>query len=277
MSMSDEQNQSFELPPDIEEEIQLTHADKLVGVFTEPTKTFEKMAKETTKFYDWFLPLLLLIVITNAAVIILMTNPQIKYAVQEKTVSQIQNQYDEMVQKGQMSKEQADEQFETIRDQFDKAGQGQRIIGIITSAVGIFIMFFIVSGVFFLFAKFALKGDGTYQHAMTAYGLPMYVFSIQWILIVIIGLTVGKMYLDTSVTSFMDLDKSTFVGFILSKLDLFSIWFYWLIAVAFAKLFKSDQLTKYVVMVFGVWLGFSVLFYWLGLVVPFIKFFTGNM
>lgn len=275
--MIEEPNQSYEIPPDIEEEIQLSHADKLVGVFTEPTKTFEKMAKEPTKFYDWLLPVLLLIVITNVAVIILMTNPQIKYAVQEKTISQIQKQFDEMVEKGQMTQEQADQQIESVRDRIENGGQAQRMIGIVTSAIGIFIFFFVVSGIYFLFSKFALKGDGTYQHAMTAYGLPMYVFSIQWIILVIIGFIAGKMFTDTSIASFMDLDKSKFVGFILSKVDVFSIWFYWLIAVGFAKLFKSAQTTKYILMVFGVWIGFSIIFFLIGQAVPTLRFLTGSM
>lgn len=275
--MSEEQNQPFQLPPDIEEEIQLSHADKLVGVFTEPSKTFEKMAKEPTKFYDWFLPVLLLIIITNVAVIILMTNPQIKYAMQEKTILQVQKQFDEMVEKGQMSKEQADQQIEGMRENFERGGQAQRIIGIVTSSVAIFIMFFIVSGIFFLSAKFGLKGDGSYQHAMTAYGLPMYVFSIQWILLVIIGFIAGKMFTDTSIASFMDIDKSTFLGFILSKADIFSIWFYWLIAVGFSRLFQSNQTAKYILMVFGVWLGFSIVFFLIGQAVPALRFLTGSM
>lgn len=275
--MIDEQNQHFEIPPDIEEEIQLTHADKLVGVFTEPVKTFEKMSKEPTKFYDWLLPVLLLIIITNVAMIILMTNPQIKYAVQEKTINQVQKQFDEMVEKGQITQEQADQQIEIMRERFEQSGQVQRIIGIVTSAIGIFIFFFVISGVYFLFAKFILKGEGTYQHAMTAYGLPMYVFTIQWIIIVIIGFIVGKMFTDTSVASFFDLDKSTFVGFILSKADIFSIWFYWLIAIGFAKLFKSTETAKYILMVFGVWIGFSIIFFLIGQAVPALRFLTGSI
>jgi len=273
--MPDEQNNNFSIPPEIEDEIELHHSDKLVGIFTEPIKTFSKMANEKTKTFDWLIPVVFLIIITNVALMVLMTNPNIKYAFQEKQIANIQQQFDEAVKKGQMSKEQADQQVETIRERMDQTGAAAQVIQLVSSAIGIFIVFFIVSGVYFLFAKFLLKGDGTYNHAMTAYGLPFYIAVIQWIIIVIFGLVSERMIMDTSVGSFMNIDKSSLGGFLLSKADIFSIWFYWLVAVGLAKLFKSENLNKYVITVFSLWIGFNLLFFFLSQSIPFLKPFLG--
>lgn len=273
--MQEEQNNNYNTTSEIEDEIELHHSDKLVGIFTEPIKTFTKMSKETPKTFDWLIPVFFLIIITNAALMILMTNPNIKYAFQEKQLENIQKQFDDAVAKGQMTQEQADEQIERIRERMDSSGGIGQIIQIISSAIGIFIVFFVVSGFYFLIVKFGLKGDGTYKHAMSAYGLPFYIAAIQWILIVIFGLVTERMIMDTSVASLMNIDKASFTGFLLSKLDLFTIWFYWLFAVGLAKLFKSDNTNKYVITVFVVWFGFSLLFYFLSKSVPFLKPFLG--
>lgn len=274
--MQEEQNNNFDTPQEIEDEIELTHSDKIVGLFTEPIRTFTKMAKEPTKTLDWVIPVIFLIIITNVALMILMTNPNIKYAFQEKQIENIQKQFDEAVTKGQMTGQQADEQIEQIRERMEKSGGVTQIIQFVSSAIGIFIVFFIVSGVFFLIVKFGLKGDGTYSHAMTAYGLPFYIAAIQWIFIVIFGLVAERMITDTSIASIMNVDKSTLGGFLLSKLDAFTIWFYWLFAVGLAKLFKSENLNKYVITVFTVWIGFSLLFYFLSQSIPLLKPFLGN-
>ena len=72
-----------------EEDFELNHSDKLVGVFTEPTKTFERMAKFPLKTVDWLLPLILLIIVAVLANFVVMSNPTIRYNVIEKNLAQV--------------------------------------------------------------------------------------------------------------------------------------------------------------------------------------------
>ena len=44
-------------------EEELGHSDKLVGVFAEPKTMFEKMSHFPPKTMDWFLPVILLLVV----------------------------------------------------------------------------------------------------------------------------------------------------------------------------------------------------------------------
>jgi hypothetical protein len=83
----------------------------------------------------------------------------------------------------------------------------------------------------------------------------------------------NRMFTDTSVGSLLDVDKSSFGGFLLSKLDVFSIWFYAVVSIGFAKMFKSQSTGKYFAMIFGMWLGFSILFHFLAKAIPFLKWF----
>ena len=103
----------------------------------------------------------------------------------------------------------------------------------------IFGSFFIIALVYWLVAKFVLKGEGNYAGTMVAFGLPYYISIIQVIVMVILALSMNKFFQGTSVASFIDSDTSTITGFLLSKLDIFSIWFYAAVSIGLAKMFKS--------------------------------------
>jgi len=273
--MTDElQNQDNpEVDLDEEEELELSHTDKLVGVFTEPSTIFAKMAHSAPKAIDWLIPALILILVVNLASWVLMSNPNIKYATVEKQMAMVEKQFNDAIAAGQMTQDQADQQLEGIRERMEEAG-GFGVQNVIGSLIFIFLFLFIIAGVYFLCAKFILKGDGTYSHALVGYGLPFYISVVQWILIAILGLMMEKSMQDLSLATLMDADKATFVGWLLAKVDIFSIWIYSVIAIAYAKLFKSESTTPYFIMIFGLWIGFSLLFFLLAKAVPFLAFFT---
>ena len=138
-----------------------------------------------------------------------------------------------------------------------------------------FLFFFVVSGVFLILAKFVLKGGGTYKEAMVAYGLPHYITAIQIIIMVIAALAMNKLFTGVSVADFTSTEKNTIVGFLLGKLDVFSIWFYVVFGIGLAKMFKSSNTQKYIIGVVAVWLGFGLIFFALAKAVPFLSFLAG--
>ena len=247
----------------LEEEDEISHSDKLVGVFSEPASIFEKMAKYPTKVTDWLLPLFVFIVVLSLSTIIMQTNPQIKYSNLEKQTAALEKNFDEAVSSGRMTQEQADTQLEKIRERMEQGGVPILISQVIGIAIFTFIVFFIISGFYYGIAKLFLKGDGTYSTAMVAYGLPFYIAAVQVIVQLIAAMLMNKMVTDLSLATFLDMDKKEYLGFILSKLDLFSIWFYVVVGIAFAKMFKSKNTKKYVYTIIGLWLGFSFLFFFL--------------
>ncbi|MDP2364223.1 MAG: hypothetical protein Q8M94_10705, partial [Ignavibacteria bacterium] len=120
----------------------------------------------------------------------------------------------------------------------------------------------------FVVAKFALKGDGGYSQAMSAMGLPLYISVLQSILLVIAGLLMGKMLTGLNPAALMGMDTTTLPGFLLSRLDVFSLWFYAVVGIAFAKMFKSDNVKKYIIASIGIWLVFMFIIFGIGQVVP---------
>jgi len=246
---------------------ELSHTDKIVGVISEPSNLFSKLAFLNTKVTDWLLPLIALIIVAIAATFIYMSNPEIKLEMQKQQEKAMREQFDKMVESGQMTQEQADEQIDKTMEMMGGSGMMQ-----VFSSIGILVImiiwFFVFTTIAFLIAKFVLKGDGSYSQAMTAMGLPLYISVLQSILLIIVGMLLGKMLTGLNPASLSGMDLKTLPGFFLSRLDVFSIWFYIVLGIAFAKMFKSDNVKKYVFASIGVWLVFMFIIFGLSKVSP---------
>lgn len=276
--MEEMQNQDVPKMSSVEEnteELELSHTDKIVGLFTEPASTFSKIAKFPIKTIDWIMPILVMIVLVILSQFVMLSNGEIKQQQQEKMMQRIEKQFDDAVAKGQMTREQADQQLEGMQENMGRAGIFQTIGIVVGVPIGMFIVFFVVTGFFLLVTKFGLKGNLTYKDVMAAYGLPMYIGSIEVIVMTIAALAMSKFLTGVSVADLMGMDKSNLTGFLLGKVNLFSFWFYGIFGIALAKLGKSDDTKKYVITVFAVWIIFSVLFFYIGKAVPFLANFNG--
>lgn len=257
-------------------EPELTHSDKMTGVFSEPGITFSKIAKFPPKTIDWFLPMLILMLLVAVTQILVMSNEEIAFQVRKQAEERIDKSFDEAVEKGQMTREEADQQKERVLEQME---MGRGAVGMIIQTVSIlvfgFIFFFILSGIYFFFAKVVFKAEGSYASAMVAAGLPAYITMIQVVVAAILALLMGRLISDTSIASFIDADKSTFTGWLLGKLDPVSIWVYSVVAIGLAKMFHSDSTAKYFYVVFGVWILGSLLLFVISKAVPFLSFLAG--
>lgn len=257
------------LPED--EEFEMSHTDKLVGVFTEPSSTFDKIAQFPPKTIDWLLPLFSVIILSILAYVVITSNPVIKYSLIEKQMKGMEERFDQMVKDGQLTEAQKDEQLERTREFMSNSSGATLVFTAVGITITMFVMFFLISLFFFLISKFVLKGDGGYSSTMVAFGLPYYIIIIQIVLTVILSLLMTKHVTGTSIAAFLDVNPKEFLGFMLSKIDPISIWFYIVVGIGLSKMFQSEQKGKYVATVIGCWLGFSIIFFFLAQQVSFLQ------
>lgn len=247
---------------------ELSHTDKIVGVLSEPSSLFSKLSSVNVKVTDWLLPLLALMVVAIITTVVYMSNPEIKLEMQQQQKKAMQEQFDKMVESGQMTREQADEQLDRTSEMMNNP-----MFTYLFPAIGIVVMtllwFFVITTLAFLIAKFALKGNGSYSQAMSSMGLPLYISVVGGIVIIILALIMGKMVTGVNPAALTGMDVKTFPGFLLSRLDVFSIWYYVVVGIAFAKMFKSDNVKKYVITALAVWLIFMFIIFGLSTVSPF--------
>jgi uncharacterized membrane protein len=242
-------------------EVELSHSDKIAGIFTEPAKTFETTSKFPPKTVDWILPLIVLILLVIISQFILYSNPEISYQMEQKQREAVQKLIDE----GKMTQEQADRQAQFMKGP---------AMGIIRSA-GIlifgFVIFLLITLIYFLFSKFALRGDGNYVSALVANGLIQYILIIQVILATAASIFMGKMLQDVSAASLLGMDKASFGGWLLSFVDVITIWAFAVLSIGLAKMFKSKTTGKYFVLVFGLWFVWKLIVFGLSNTIPLLK------
>jgi hypothetical protein len=255
---------------EIQEEPELSHSDKIIGLFSEPKKTFEKMSDYSPKTIDWLLPITLLLFIVVLSRVLIMQNPDLAYQVKQQQKESMEKSLNTAVEKKQITSEQKEERLNQGLESMNKPIF--QFLGYVGIIIGGFIVFFIISGVYFLFTRFALKGEGTYAAALVANGMTGYIGIIQIIVATILSYILGRLLNDISIASLMNSDKTTIIGYILSKLDVILIWSFIILSIAYSKLFKSQSTRKYYVMVFGIWIVWCVFSFWLGKVVPWLNF-----
>lgn len=251
---------------------ELNHSDKMIGVFTEPSNMFKITSYFPPRTKDWLIPILIVFALVGIIRSISMMNEEVFFEAKQQQIKGIEK----MVESGTIPKDQEDAMIERVNQQMEyMRGPVGWILNIVSTLIFGSIFFFIVAAIYFLLIKFALKGDGGYQHVLVASGLTAYITMIQVILTGILTLMLGKIFQDTSVAAMMGAERSTLTGFFLAKLDPISIWAYAVLSIGLAKLFKSDDVKKYALVVFGLWILGSLLFFYIAKAVPFLSAFAG--
>ena len=247
---------------------ELSHSDKMIGVFTEPAKTFYTTSKFPPRNKDWVIPVLIFFIVVALIRSIAMTNKEVYFEAKKQGIDRIEK----MVESGTLTREQGDEAINAIDQQMEfMQGPIGWVITIATTLIFGFIVFFIIVGIYYLFIKFVLKGEGTFASALVANGLTSYISILQIIIGGILTMLFGKMIMDTSLASLMGSDKTTLTGWLLAKVDPISIWGYIILAIGFAKMFKSESTGKYYALVIGLWLIGGFILFQLAQAVPFLQ------
>jgi hypothetical protein len=255
---------------EIQVEPELGHSDKIIGLFSEPKLTFEKMSAYPPKIVDWLLPITLLLFIAVLSRVLIMQNPDLTYQVKQQQKENMEKSLNTAVEKKQITSEQKEERLNQGLESMNKPIF--QFLGYVGIIIGGFIVFFIISGVYYLFVKFALKGEGTYAAALVANGMTGYIGIIQIIIATVLSYILGRVVNDVSLASLLNSDKTAITGYILSKLDVILIWSFIILSIAYSKMFKSQSIGKYYGMVFGIWIIWGVFSYWLAQVVPWLNF-----
>ena len=255
------------------EETELSHSDKLTGVFTEPSKMFEKTALFPPRSKDWLIPVLVMIVVAIIANIVMMSNPVLKSSAVDKQMKIMEKNYDDAVAKGQMTREQADEQIDRIRERMEGGvNTGMIVLQAVSTIIILFIAFFIVSLVYLIVGKFILKGEGSYASAMVANGLPYYISVLSILVTTILSMLMDRMVVGLNVASLMDMEKTNFTGWLLGKVDPLMIWSLAVTGIGIAKMFKSRAVAKSLIVVYVIWLVWGLITFFIAKAVPFLSF-----
>lgn len=249
-----EQPVTSEQTPSVEPEGQekLSFMDKAAGVFYEPSKVFESVKKSGPKFTDWFVPVLLLAIVTSIATYVRMMLPDLASQFRQMQEQRI----DKMVADGKMPADQAQQ----AKDRMDSASGIVAAISSISALIAVFIFFFIISAVILLIGRLALKGSGiTYAHAMVVSGIPTWIGVVGAIIGIVISVMFSRFDGGLHLGMFVQMNTSDKTYSLLKSADLFTIWSLAASSIGIGTLSGKKGLLP-IAWIFGVWIVIVLLF-----------------
>ena len=264
---------SSHMPSTEQSDVNITFSDKIIGVITEPFQFYERLAIIKPRYINWLAPILILIAMSSVTNYLMMSNPVIVNQAVERQMAAVEASLNNAVTSGQLTRDAADAQLDKIRESVEAQIGSGVLINLAAIFVMTFVLFFITTGVYFLITKFVLKGDGNYSTMLSAYGSTYYILILQIIVMLIYALATDNLISSTSLAYFTGMDSKEFGGYLMSKVDPFSVWFHLIVGIAIAKMFKSANTVKYILSVFGLWIGFSLLFFWAARQFPILQMF----
>ena len=241
--------------PGIEQEEQfeeLSKADAMAGVFTAPGETFETIASTPRKNY-WIIPVLISIVVGLISTFLFMQDEELIAKTMEKQKQKMQEQFDKNIKEGKMTQEDADKAMSSM----DPKGMFFKLIGYGGSVIGPFIILLILS-VIYLIALKILKAEFDFFNVMNVVGLAMLIVAVGNLLAIVISVLKGEM---SSVGLGLILSAETVgdkIHSLLNKLDVFSIWFYVIVAIGLSKIARIDMIRSSSI-VFGIYIFYAVI------------------
>jgi len=225
---------------------QLSFMDKAAGVFYEPSKVFESLKKSGPQFADWFVPVLVLAIITSIATYVRMTSPDLASQFQQMQEQRI----DKMVTNGKMTADQAQQ----AKERMSSASGIAATVGTISTFIGVFIFFFIISAIALLIGKAALKAPAmSYNHAMVISGIPSWIGIVGAIIGIVISVTFSRFDGGLHLGLLRQMNSDDKVYQLMVNVNLFTIWS--LLASSIGLAVISGKKTGTALMwVFGIWI-----------------------
>ncbi|MFZ5518522.1 MAG: Yip1 family protein [Candidatus Zhuqueibacterota bacterium] len=218
---------------------ELNFFQRFMGIFFSPRETYESINRKP----DWVMPLLVMVLITVAFTMITLpiSMPE-----------QMQKQREKLEEQGQSA-----EQIDAALAMGEKFG---KIIGPIGAAVGTGLILALMSAIFLFIGNFILGGQTTFLKMFSVYLYTSLIGILGMLVKLPLILSKNTTDISFSLAMLMPADASkSFLYYLLKSIEIFSIWHFALLAIAFSVLYKFSMKKSAWVMVvlFGIYVLIS--------------------
>ncbi len=251
--MSEEDLPELETPAETENQNeQLSNTEAMSGVITAPGETYETIANTPKKNY-WILPVIIFIIVNLVATFLFMSDKELVDKTMEKQKEAMREQFDKNVKEGKMTQEDANKAMESM----NPAGIFFKALAFGGAVIGPIIMLLLLSVVYLLGLKI-MKAQFDFTNVLNVVGLALLIVAIGNLISIVISVLKGDMTTVGPGLLFNEESVGKKVYGLLTKLDVFSLWFYIVVAIGLAKISRIE-VVKTVSLVFGVWIVYIVI------------------
>ncbi|RCK75243.1 MAG: hypothetical protein IGBAC_1379 [Ignavibacteriae bacterium] len=248
-----ETNENLEVPTEQTSSL-LT---RITNVFASPGELFTELKESKPQTTSWLIPLIISILMAFFVIAAIQLNESLKFQVKEIQAEKMQ----ELVQEGRMTQEQAD--MATSRT---GSSQSFIIFGGISATIMTIVLFFLITLIFWLAAKFGLKFTGGYTKILELYGLTTLITSLGSIVTVLLMYVFDSIRVTPSAAIFVyeSFDIKNNFHIIMSQLNIFTIWQIGILGYGLAKL-SNKPTSAGLVLSYALWLIWVIASTFMGL------------
>lgn len=261
-----DENTNSQLPENQEQEIQqeetaaetenISVTDAITGVISDPSDTFTTI-RATPKKHYWVLPYVILAIASLISTFLFYQDEQLIGNLVDVQREKIRESIEKSVEKGDMTREQGNQAIETAEKFSDPRKPLMKIIGFV-SALLVPVIFGLLLSLVYLIVLKIMKAEFDYINIINVLGLSSTVLAVGSILSIVLSIVLGKL---SSVSLSLVLTESVagkFLHTLVSKFDVFSIWYFILVAIGISKIAKIKSSTAYSI-VLGVWIIYIII------------------
>jgi len=225
---------------------------RLANVFVAPGEVFDEVKTSPPTLTNWVVPLVIMAITGIIYTLVVFSQPTIIQGMK----APMEKKFQEMVDSGKMTRQAADQQLEMV-EKF-MSPQFFKVVGILSSVFLLPAILFFTALIIWLIGIYAFGGSFPYMKAVEGVGLAGVVTvpgTLVGMLLAVIygnlGMTAGPILLVGHFDAGHRMDR------VLSALDLGSLWWVAVLAVALSRL-SGGSFLKSALWGFGLWLLFKV-------------------
>ncbi|MBW7887602.1 MAG: YIP1 family protein [Bacteroidetes bacterium] len=236
---------------------ELSFSDKFTGILSSPGEVYSTIVDTEPKSSNWAIPVILAIVMSIIFTLVVFNQPAIQ---NEMAVTQ-QDALQKQVDAGKLTQEQMDQALE-----YSKTGSPMfMIFGSVGAVIGIFVMVFAYSLVYWVGGKIVVKSAVGYMKVVEVYGLSMFIAVVTTLLSMILIVAMGSLHAQPALSLFVSkFNPKDTMHIILAAVNLFTFWQLFVVSVGLSKIWKTT-LDKGLMVTGGVWVLWTLITAFAGL------------
>jgi hypothetical protein len=230
---------------------------RLVNVFASPGEVFADIKNKPVQNANWAMPALILILVSWLASTLIFSQEPIRQQLKEISLKAVQKQ----AEKKNVPKEQMDKQMEMV----EKFGTMGPMIAAFFAPIFIgFATPFFWGLILWLVGSKALGGVFPYMKGVEAAGLAGMIMVLDTIVRSLLVIVMGNVFVSPSLALLIkDWNPENKVHALLGYFNIMTFWLLAVRAIALSKL-SNVSFGRAALWVFGVWIGYSALFFGFG-------------
>jgi hypothetical protein len=190
---------------------------------------------------------------------LLLTNPSLRSQLEASIKTKVEQSLQEAIEKGQITREQAEQQYE----QFAKPGSPWfTMLSIAGTLFGSLLILFALSFFYYLLGKSVMNATMPYMKVVEVVGLTFFIGALEQIITIVLMYAFDSIHTSPSLALLLtNVGPESKWHLALSKVNVFTLWDLTVTGIGLSTLFQRD-LPKVLVLLFALWLlwsGFSVL------------------